>query len=284
MTVEDFLAELIQQKKAFIYNTDCVIWDGFFDNTARIPKGRIQGSVVSIIHYVWKLSHGPISIGHKLENVCGHRRCCNPTHWRTQTSKTQVEGATGVAHLLSSIDSTLAERERWHALQHLLEQLQKKGSLASLLEKAHLQAPKRVYAKYDCTLSHAPKYDGVGVSEHRIYILIDTRTGCVMYVGCTKKPQARLAQHRRLSKTDSKLMKEWKKDLLCSTENYIDIVEVDSVDSIYARDAEKAWIEYFLALGSLLNTKDYKPSTLPEGARHEFGRGSLVYRVIEAEQ
>jgi hypothetical protein len=95
----------------------------------------------------------------------------------------------------------------------------------------------------------APCFLGPGRGPNSIYVLVDTRTGCVAYVGKTISVNGRFRGHHRTPHNSS--LRRWQSELReqgCSPL----MVVVDSAGDDWP-EAERAWIAYYRRLGKLMN-------------------------------
>lgn len=109
----------------------------------------------------------------------------------------------------------------------------------------------KISPKWDINYPNSPRYGVPTKGPYHIYILIDTRTNRVKYVGVAKNPELRFKQHLD-KKSGNKLLVNWKKKLNKSN-NYIKMILVDSATKSTWQEAEQAWIAYYKSLGKTLN-------------------------------
>lgn len=234
-------------------DTGCLLWVGYVDKKCGRPKASVEDKPQIVINWLWRIDK-PLGLGHKLCNTCGNITCINVDHWSISPKlANSLDSRNAVSEMLECIDTPLSVNERWTALALLLAKWQQKGLLTEALNKVY----KPIDAPYldnpiiwDEAYPNSPKFSGIGIEKHQIYVLIDDRYNHVVYVGQTTNPENRLREHRH-NKACNTGMLELKKNI----DPYdIRMVIVDSANSFQWLEAERAWITYYRTLGKLLNS------------------------------
>lgn len=94
----------------------------------------------------------------------------------------------------------------------------------------------------------------LSLNSRVVYALVDSRDGLVRYVGTTKNPAYRLAEHMRMPVREGIHKNNWIADLISNGLTPI-FVFLDSVPEPEASKCEQKWIEHFSTLGVLFNHK-----------------------------
>lgn len=94
----------------------------------------------------------------------------------------------------------------------------------------------------------------LSLNSRVVYALVDPRDGLVRYVGVTKNPAYRLAEHMRMPVKEGQHKNNWIADLIKSGLVPI-FVFLDSVSEETASQCEQEWIAHFSTLGVLFNHK-----------------------------
>jgi hypothetical protein len=94
----------------------------------------------------------------------------------------------------------------------------------------------------------------LSLNSRVVYALVDSRDGLVRYVGVTRNPAYRLAEHLRCPRKEGEHKNNWIKDLRSKGLTPI-FVFLDAAVDEDSSACEQKWIEHFSKLGVLFNHK-----------------------------
>lgn len=94
----------------------------------------------------------------------------------------------------------------------------------------------------------------LGLGSRVIYGLVDPRDGIIRYIGVTKNPAYRLAEHMRMPHKEGLHKNQWIAELISKGLSPI-FVFLDAVKEEQAKETEFKWITHFSTLGVLFNHK-----------------------------
>lgn len=101
----------------------------------------------------------------------------------------------------------------------------------------------------------APCFLGPGHGRNAIYVLVDTRSGNVVYVGKTVNVDNRFHGHYKAPHNES--LRRWQLELKVAGLSPLMVV-MDSAGDDWP-EAERAWIAYYRRLGRIMNIEDGGP-------------------------